>query len=356
MAHQQGHPGIDPSLISKGLTGASLFDQVVPGLFAQQQQAAGSQRGFGQTLLRKFFPGVFAPSKKEQATLDIAQAGQAKAVATSAQAISGALNLAGIGDAASLPAVRDTIQAAATGDAGAIQGINALLFQAPEAVAARQASAQQAQDANDRQNIQLTNQLQEQAKRGGMSVELHTARSDRFGKLQIGRENLEDLLTINAEFGREALPGRVRGAYEALRGQAINALRIQFEAGALQEAEIKFFNNFIPEFGVFNTLSAAERRQKLKELQRQTGLEQQGLAETTTGLEFTPAVQGRTLDEIFFQQVPTDFAPGLGGDGEQGPPAPGAGVTPGTGFQVISDIGRQAGEATKEFAQGLFAD
>lgn len=295
-------PGIDQSLIQQGLQGGQA--QPLAGLFAGQQRGLeASGRGEGQrSLLGRVFPGLFKPTKREQELLDIEQEATTKVFEQAQQNIAGTLRTEGLGDALVFPEVRAAVESAARGDPNAEQAIEAIRFQSPAKRAGRE------------QEMQKALLEQEKFDRFGFSTpEAHTDRTLKIGNLQTGRENVADLQTLSKEFGREVLPGRARGAYKAIRGQVLDTLRQQFEAGALQKEELKFFQTFIPEFDAWNTLTAGERDVMLGELSRQFGLRQKNLSAVTKGAVFNDAVTGRGLEQII-------GGPELGEGNEEGLP------------------------------------
>lgn len=298
---------IDQGLIQQGLAGGQA--QPLQGLFASQQ--AGLEKGQDprSNLFKKVFPGLFKPSEREQELLDIQQEATTKQFEQAQQNIAGELRTQGLGDAMAFPAVRAAIESAAAGDPSGEQAIEAIKFQSPAKRAGRELEMQKAL------------QAQEKFDRFGFSTpEAHTDRTLKIGNLQTGRENVADLQTLSKEFGREVLPGRARGAYKAIRGQVLDTLRQQFEAGALQKEELKFFQTFIPEFDAWNTLTQGERDVMLSELSRQFGLRQKNLSAVTKNAKFNPEVTGRGLEQILGgPALGEGFEEGLG---EVGPPRP----------------------------------
>ena len=125
-----------------------------------------------------------------------------------------------------------------------------------------------------------------------------------------------------------------------MRGKLVNTVRLLIEAGALQEGELKFIENLLPDFGLWSTISADQREVQLNELDRWLDNTNLGFMMTTPGSEKVvagmPPVQGRTINQILgFQPVPENFEPGTGEP--QGPPVP-AGTEQGAGA-ALQNIG-----------------
>ena len=161
----------------------------------------------------------------------------------------------------------------------------------------------QQQDFQSRQQDALLEEARNKQRFGGLTPELYGKNLRTIIGMAQGRNNIEDLRTLNNEFGREALPGRARGAYSALRGQVLNTLRLQFEAGALQAAELEFFESMIPTFDTFASLSSAQRDIQLKTLQDQIGMTLQGWVMSTPNTQM-PEVFGRPIGEILGEPPP----------------------------------------------------
>ena len=243
---------------------------------------------------------------------------------TSARSLQGALELEGLGDAAAFPDVRDAIQAAASGDPAGITAFNALMAQGQTAQDAKAAAAQTAQ-------IQANQEIRAQElheKYGGLSVETWGKNIRSIGGLRDGKSTIMDLQTLNKEFGKEVLPGRAKGAYLGMRGKLVNSVRLLIEAGALQEGELKFIENLLPDFGAFSTLSADQREVQLNELDRWLDNTNLGFMLTTPGadkvVQGMPPIAGRTIDEIL-GMAPIDTDAGF----VKGPPAPAQTQAPG---------------------------
>lgn len=117
----------------------------------------------------------------------------------------------------------------------------------------------------------------------------------------IGRTN--ELLTINREFGgKEVWNREALGRYDAIRKLKFRDLQKKFEAGALQQAEMDFFEGFLPPMGVWSGFSAAEKRARLEEL---AYTERQDLEDALmlggqglTMEDFDPYTTGRTWQEM----------------------------------------------------------
>ena len=121
--------------------------------------------------------------------------------------------------------------------------------------------------------------------------------------LMAGRRSLNaarDLRTLTSEGGSVLFPGKSRGAYKALRFQGINAIRETTEAGALQAAEIEFFESIVPSYDDWIKLSNAERIAQNKELEYffETKL-RDDLQASGQGIDFAEFMgEGRTIDQI----------------------------------------------------------
>ena len=130
--------------------------------------------------------------------------------------------------------------------------------------------------------------------------------------LMAGRRSLSaarDLRTLTTEGGDVRFPGKSRGAYKALRFQGINAIRETTEAGALQAAEIEFFESIVPAYDDWIKLSDAERIAQNKELEYffETKL-RDDLQSSGQGIDFAEFMgEGRTIDDILTPGMPDDF-------------------------------------------------
>ncbi len=314
LASAKGSLGV---LASRASSRAGLFSQVAPGLAAQREALVGAGQSLGDRIQKKLFPGLFKPNKAERETLRLTEEALQAQQDVSARSLQGALELEGLGDAAAFPDVRDAIQAAATGDQAGITAFNALMNQGKTAQAQREAAATQLQ-------IQKNQEIRAQElheKYGGLSVETWGKNIRSIGGLRDGKSTIMDLQTLNREFGKEVLPGRAKGAYLGMRGKLVNTVRLLIEAGALQEGELKFIENLLPDFGAFSTLSADQREVQLNELDRWLDNTNLGFMLTTPGadkvVQGMPQIQGRPIEEIL------GFAPIDEDDGfVKGPPAP----------------------------------
>lgn len=179
--------------------------------------------------------------------------------------------------------------------AGQFRELNPGVLQAQE-------NAQRLQGFQIRQQEQ---QLADRAKFGPLTPAQHMGQVREIGTLDQGIHNIEDLRTLNREEGRIVLPGAAKGVYDSLRGQVLNTLRIQFEAGALQAAELEFFKSMLPDFGAFNKQTSAQRESNLNELQRQIAINRESLASVTQGQQPLQRDQngnlvgfGRSLSDI----------------------------------------------------------
>lgn len=305
-------------LASRAASRSGLFAQVAPGLAAGRAAAVTQGQSLGDRITARLFPGLFKPTKAEQELLDNTETALKAQQETSARSLQGALELEGLGDAAAFPDVRDVIQAAASGDPAGMTAFNALMQQGQTAQAAKEAAAQTAQ-------IQANQEIRAQElheKYGGLSVETWGKNIRSIGGLRDGKSTIMDLQTLNREFGKEVLPGRAKGAYLGMRGKLVNTVRLLIEAGALQEGELKFIENLLPDFGTFSTFSQDQREVQLNELDRWLDNTNLGFMLTTPGadkvVQGMPPVQGRSIDDIL------GFAPIEEDEGfVKGPPVPG---------------------------------
>ena len=345
------------TLASRAASRSGLFAQVAPGLAAGRAAALTSGQSLGDRLIKKIFPGVFKPSKAEQELLDNTQSAIDAQQNAAARGLQGALRSEGLGSAAAFPDVRDAIQAAASGDPAGITAFNALMAQGQTAQAAKAQAAQTAQ-------IQRNQEIRAQElfqKYGGLSPETWGKNVRSIGGLRDGKAAIIDLQTLNREFGKEVLPGRAKGAYLGMRGKLVNTVRLSIEAGALQEGELKFIENLLPDFGAWSTISADQREVQLNELDRWLDNTNLGFMMTTPGSDKVvagmPPVQGRDIDTILgFAPVETDegFVKGPPQPGRRAaaaPPGP-AGV-PGEGGGIVRAL-KGLEQGAGEILRGIF--
>ena len=326
------------TLSSRAAGRAGLFAQVAPGLAAARAQTVTSGHSLGDRIQRAIFPGLFKPNKAERETLRLTEEAFEAQQESSARSLQGALELEGLGDAAAFPDVRDAIQGAASGDPAGIAAFDALMNQGQTAQAAREAAATQLQ-------IQKNQEIRAQElhnKYGGLSPETWGSNIRSIGGLRDGKAAIIDLQTMNAEFGKEVWPGRAKGAYLGMRGKLVNTVRLLIEAGALQEGELKFIENLLPDFGAFSTFSSDQRQVQLNELDRWLDNTNLGFMMTTPGSEKVvqgmPPVQGRDINQILgFPEIDAGFEAGAGA--QQGPPIPGVGSAPGDPGRPLRDVG-----------------
>jgi len=148
-----------------------------------------------------------------------------------------------------------------------------------------------------------------------------------------------DMKTFLAEEGRVGFTGASKGTYNAMRGQLLNEMRVQFEAGALQEAELKFFETLIPDASTMASTTQPERMAMLNELQYQWGQKlDASILSAGTGItrgEAIPAL--RSYDEITSAALPDGF---IESDPAAEPPAP---VNPSGGLSPFSGFLQQLG-------------
>ena len=138
---------------------------------------------------------------------------------------------------------------------------------------------------------------------------------------------VQDMGTILRTVGTETFPTAAKGSFNALRFRVIDAIRRTTEAGALQAAEIEFFESLVPEGDALFNLTPAERFARLNELERwwRGKLEDQLLLDDS-GLTVEDFDRfGRTFDEITTSPFPVDTVPGVGEDTREQLPAPPAG-------------------------------
>ena len=336
LASAKGSLGV---LASRASSRAGLFSQVAPGLAAQREALVGAGQSLGDRIQKKLFPGLFKPNKAERETLRLTEEALQASQDTSARSLQGALELEGLGDAAAFPDVRDAIQGAASGDPAGIAAFDALMNQGVTAQASREAAAEQLR-IQQNQDIRAQ-ELHE--KYGGLSPETWGKNIRSIGGLRDGKSTIMDLQTLNAEFGKAVLPGRVKGAYLGMRGKLVNTVRLLIEAGALQEGELKFIENLLPDFGTFSTFSSDQRQVQLNELDRWLDNTNLGFMMTTPGadkvVQGMPPVQGREINQILgFPEIDAGFESGVG-EAQQGPPVPGVGSAPGDPGRPLRDVG-----------------
>lgn len=139
--------GIDQNLLQQGLLGGQgVQAPALTGLFAGQQQALESGQDPERNLLKKVFPGLFKPSKREQGLLDIQQEAQTAQLGRARSAVEAQAREAGI----QLPRGADTkrgqvFESAARGEAQGLQAFETLKRQGPAGRAARRTGAASAQ-------------------------------------------------------------------------------------------------------------------------------------------------------------------------------------------------------------------
>jgi len=134
---------------------------------------------------------------------------------------------------------------------------------------------------------------------------------------QLGRglENVRTMKNLLADEGRLLGPSPERGAYNALRGQLLNTIRLQFEAGALQQAEMEFFKTLLPDAEKFTTTSQGERMAMLNEMEYQLTT---SLTDDIATSGFSDigvdnfAGPGRTVSELITGGIPQGFEAGTG--------------------------------------------
>lgn len=310
------------TLSSRASSRSGLFAQVAPGLAAARAATVTAGQSLGDRIQQAIFPGLFKPNKAERETLRLTEEAFQASQDTAARSLQGVLELEGIGDAAAFPDVRDAIQAAASGDPAGIAAFDALMNQGQTAKDARAAAATKLQ-------IEKNQEIRAQelfAKYGGLSPETWGSNIRSIAGLRDGKATIMDLQTMNREFGKEIIPGRAKGAYLGMRGKMVNTVRLLIEAGALQEGELKFIENLLPDFDTFSTWSKDQREVQLNELDRWLDTTNLGYMLTTPGADKVvigmPPIQGRDIQQILgFDPIPENFEPGAG-EARQGPPLP----------------------------------
>lgn len=129
-------------------------------------------------------------------------------------------------------------------------------------------------------------------------------------------ENIRSMRNLLAQEGRMSIAGSPeRGAYSSLRGQLLNAIREQFEAGALQQAELEFFETLLPSADAFTTSTQGERMAMINELEYQfrTKLQDDIALSGIDGLHIDHfAGPGRSVTDILTGGIPKEFQPGTG--------------------------------------------
>lgn len=198
-----GIPGIDPNLIQQGTSAAkqSLFQNSLPGLFAQQQQLLERGQDFKSNLIEKIFPGLFKPSKREQELLDVQKRASSAALKRSRQGIRAEAREAGIEGAGF--GAKGVFEAAARGDRA---GFESLKRQGPVATGIRELAATRAGAAETRASNQ----------------EARAAEEERRKAFNFGRESaptsLESMQRVIAE---EEAESRILGRPTPGAGQGV---------------------------------------------------------------------------------------------------------------------------------------
>ena len=200
------------------------------------------------------------------------------------------------------PAARGTAGAAFSGLSGAPD----MMFQ---------------RNARQLQEYSALRQLEQNALYGGLTADTWNSQYVRLTDMGFGMQNIEDLRSLNRHYGREAMPGEIRGAYGALRGQVLNSLRVMFEAGALQKAELDFFESMLPDFGIWQTATENERDQRLRILQEGFA-RKAGVLSAITPNTSVPQVLTRDAASILGEPPPPPGTAALNPrtEGRQGPP------------------------------------
>jgi hypothetical protein len=157
-----GIPGIDPTIIERGTAAArpSLFQQSLPGLFAQQQQLLERGQDVRTNLLKKILPGLFKPSKREQQLLDVQKRASAAELGRAREGIRAEARGAGIEGAGF--GASGVFEAAARGNRS---GFEALKQQGPVATGIRELAATRATTAEARAVTQENRAIAEEKRK-----------------------------------------------------------------------------------------------------------------------------------------------------------------------------------------------
>ena len=277
---------------------------------------------------RALFGGM-SPEQFDKA-LAVQQAEQSQAGMQQAQGLSDVLTAAGM-DPRSVPGIGPAL----AGPMGA--EVATQLMQNPEFNPAL--AAQINQEALDREAAMTAAQKAERARIGGIEAGLRE-----YGQ-EVGV--IQDMRTLYQTVGSETLPTAAKGAFSGLRLRGLNAIRRTTESGALQEAEIKLFNEILPEGTEWTDFGRAEKMARLNQLEYwfTQKLENQIMA---SGEDYAAADYlnfGRDYDSIL-GPVPAGTEEGLGegtGGGIMAPltDAPGLAqpTIPGTNIPIASPLG-----------------
>ena len=260
-----------------------------------------------------------ADERQDQRALDLAQRQREQARGADVTALTGLLGEADVGVGPPLPPFAEQSperQIQSLADQGQATPFAQAQFTAEQAANAPLSEQEQATLdvtqqtlANrilDNTKIQLGIDNQNMVNRnlkqfGGLTAEQHGDNMRTIGEFGIGLNNVQDIRTLNSQFGREVLPGSVAGKYKALRTITFNTLRLLTDAGALQAPDIELFENLLPDFGTFSSLSSDQREAQLSELQRQITLRTQTWVDTTAN-SVMPQITGRSVIEILGEQ------------------------------------------------------
>ena len=105
----------------------SLFNQVLPGLFANQSAQGIPAKTFGERFRETFAGGILGPSKRQKEGLKVEQEMETAMIKRRAEGLAGQIRLSGKGDALSFSSVRDAVQAAALGDQQGLSDVASIL-------------------------------------------------------------------------------------------------------------------------------------------------------------------------------------------------------------------------------------
>lgn len=184
----------------------------------------------------------------------------------------------------------------------------------PNAQALQEQQQMAANQAAEDRSFELMQRQQEMA--NAQQAALQGAQDAFIGKAKplrdMGRDmgNIDDMRTLLANEGKILAPGKASGIYTSLRGQLLNSLRKQFEAGALQAAELEFFETLLPDAGMWGQLSQNERMAMLNEMKFQYGTRlDDELMFSNTGLTREQVIRpGRAFNDMIDQPLPDGFS------------------------------------------------
>jgi hypothetical protein len=372
--------GIDPSLIQRGtrgtelLTAPTLFQQTLPGLFAGSSQLQFDETQGGR--FKKFFlGGLFGPTKKEREANKREVVAEKAALNRRTTGIIGQFKQAGIDrSAASFPAVRDAIQAAAAGEAQGLSDVQSILAQAPRAVAGREAATERARISDRSAELGLEQaELTAAGGRFGSGIDANRffAIRDKVGTQVAGASSLfniadtvESLTDVEMAAIGAGAGGEIQGQIEAELFSLMRSMQTLLESGegsVLRKSDQELIEGALGDPSSFVSNVFSRESKTLGSLRRfgeilleSAGRELVGLDQTTIGL-LAPVMQmspsrfarpdGPDVDPAAAE---SDFtAPAAAG------PAAGAGPTGGVerllrkGFDAFVEFEESRREANK---------